>query len=109
MRNLFLALLIFIFVMCLFFIPHGEAIQPEAGFPMGICQGMSPQIGDDSCIVPMAQMPLVNSTLEKNLCETTYVSIRPTMKHIIMYEALDLTNGITVYKVTGPRSFHAGK
>jgi len=112
MRKLFFSLLIFIFVACFFFIPHSAAIQPaKAGFSiMGICQDDSRlRIDIKLCIIPMAQLLLINSNLyEKNLfCEVTYANTRPITLRSTNVPAL--AQGITVYKATSPRSFHAGK
>jgi len=111
MKNLFVALLIFISVMCFLFIPHGEAVQvSKVGFPiMEICQdNLIPQ-SNDLCIVPMDQMSLIKLNFYKNdlLCEMTCASIQADIIRFTNVPAL--AYGITVYKATSPRSFHVGK
>ena len=98
MRKLFFSLLVFIFVVCFFFIPHGAAIQPaKAEFSiMGICQDNS-------------QMSLINLNLNQNylLCETTQCNGQSTLSDV---KVSALPYGITGYKAIKPwRSFHAGK
>ena len=97
MRKLFFSLLVFIFVVCFFFIPHGAAIQPaKAEFSvMGICQDNS-------------QMSLINLNLNQDylLCETTYASGQSTLSDVKVSAP---ATRATVYKATSPRSFHAGK
>ena len=95
MRKLFFSLLVFIFVVCFFFIPHGAAIQPtKAEFSvMGICQDNS-------------QMSLINLNQDYLLCETTYASGQSTLSDVKVSAPAMRT---TVYKTTSPRSFHAGK
>jgi len=110
MKNLFVGLLIFIFVMCFFFIPHAGASQaPKAEFSiMGICQDDSRlRIGIEQSIMPMAQTPLNKIYYKNNLFCERYVSTRPITKRAINVPALALK--ITVYKAMSPRSFHAGK
>ena len=113
MKNIFVALLIFIFVMCFFFIPHGGASQPpKAEFSiMGICQDDSSlRIGAELCLAPMAQMSPINlNTTHDNylLCEATYASTQTALKYD---KAEALVDGITGHKAIKPwRSFHAGK
>ena len=114
MKNLFVSLLIFIFVTCFFFIPHSAAIQPaKAEFSiMGICQDDSClRIGVEQPIISMAQLLLIN-TFEKNLlCEATYANPnRPALMYANTNKPSGLAYGITGYKTTKPwRSFHAGK
>lgn len=116
MKNIFAALLIFIFVMCFFFIPHGGASQASK---IEILLYLDPgilnlEIGPDRSIVLTAQMPLtssinLNTTNYKNdlLFDRTYANTRPIMTR--RTNAPALAQGITVYKATSPRSFHVGK
>ena len=112
MKNIFVALLIFIFVMCFFFIPHGGASQPlKAEFSIiGICQDDSRlRIGIEQSTIPMAQMPLINLNLyEKNLLyEPTHGGGGSNLSNI---KVSALAYEVTGYKTIKPwMSFHAGK
>lgn len=112
MKNIFVAVLIFVFVMCFFFIPHTGA-NPVTKTDILFCLDSGILSLDESYIVLTAQTPLVinlNTTYENDLlCETRYASTRPTKKYANTHKALALTQGITVYKATSPRSFHVGK
>ena len=116
MKNIFVAVLIFIFVMCFFFIPHGEATQVTKAeyllFPMEICHegNLSPRIC--VCIVLTAQMPLelsitLNATYDRN--SLLYGAGQPTLIHVNANMASTLATRVTVYKAASPRSFHVGK
>ncbi|MCK5605439.1 hypothetical protein KAR91_26340 [Candidatus Pacearchaeota archaeon] len=101
MRKLLFVLLIFIFVVCFFFIPHGVALASQDDSRLGV--------GAEPCIVPMAQMPLIDSNPYDNdlLCEATYATGQTALKND---KVGALAYGITSYKAMKPwGSFHAGK
>ena len=116
MKNIFVALLIFIFVMCFFFIPHGDASQANK-IEILLCLDSSTLSSQNDGIVLTAQMPLIlsinlNPTYDKDLlCEATYASPnRLTLTKSNTNKPSGLALGITGYKTTKPwKSFHAGK
>lgn len=95
MRKLFLSLLIFVFVMCFFFIPHGDAVQvPKLG--LSITEILQDGLTlNDPCIVS-TQILLART--------------HGTLTVLAMKEDSSLMLVLaTVYEAACPRSFHMGK